>query len=96
MTAEKNDELRKNIWDVQPPDKVVLTQGIVALGESTITGILRSVSEFDHFSKGDDPYREHDFGAFTYLGNKIYWKIDDYGGIEEINLLLTIMLSGEY
>ncbi len=36
------------------------------------------VRHFDTFEPGNDPYGEHDFGAFTACGRKIYWKIDTY------------------
>ena len=87
--------------------QIVITQGIQALPEEDKAEIFKSVMEFDTFTKDNDPYGEHDFGAFTHKGNKIFWKIDLYdpdylmGSPDRINLdhtrrVLTIMLASEY
>lgn len=40
--------------------------------------VYTAVREFSSFPEGNDPYSEHDFGAFL-LGNHRYnWKIDYY------------------
>lgn len=35
-------------------------------------------------------------GAFEYQGQKMFWKIDDYGGTDGYHLVLTIMFAEEY
>ena len=62
---------------------------------------------FDNFDEGNDPYNEHDFGAFDYKGHKIFWKIDNYDqkflylspnacNPRLTNKVLTIMYAEEY
>ena len=57
--------------------------------------------------EGDDPYGEHDFGAFDHAGQRIFWKIDCYDPTEEFGSedpadpsktmrVLTILLADEY
>jgi len=60
------------------------------------------------FPEGDDPYGEHDFGAFDHAGQRIFCKIDTYDPTEEFGLgrhpadptktvrVLTILLADEY
>ena len=48
------------------------------------------------FTEDNDPWHEHDFGAFEYKGEKMFWKIDDYHGNEGYDLVLTVMLASEY
>ena len=94
--AKRNDVLRRNIPCVSPPNLLVLTRGVATLGEAEISEILNKVKKFDKFTKGNDPWGEHDFGALEHNGRKFFWKIDDYGGHEGYNLILTIMLAEEY
>ena len=54
------------------------------------------VKEFDAFNEGNDPWNEHDFGAFDFRGEMIFWKIDDHKGHEGYELVLTVMLASEY
>jgi hypothetical protein len=62
---------------------------------------------FDSFTPDNDPYGEHDFGAFEHEGQRIFWKIDYYApdmehGSEDpadpkqTVRVLTIMLASEY
>lgn len=97
MNAKRNDELRKKIPIVKPPDLLVVTQGIFGLGSKAHAEILKKVRDYDNFKKGDDPYGEHDFGVFEHNDKKIYFKIDDYTEQKEpYRLVLTIMLADEY
>ena len=60
------------------------------------------------FTADNDPHREHDFGAFTLEGRKLFWKIDDFDtrdpnlGAEDpadaatTERVLTLMLADEY
>jgi L-fucose isomerase-like protein len=38
--------------------------------------IMDRVRQFEDFTEENDPRGEHDFGAFTYRQQKIFWKID--------------------
>lgn len=87
--------------------QVVITQGIQALSEADIRAILQKVQQFDQFSEDNDPWGEHDFGAFDHDGQKIFWKMDCYnldciaGSENPANeavtcRVLTIMLASEY
>ncbi len=100
MDKETNDALRQRIPSVAPPNLLVITRGIAALGAEAVIEILRQVKEFNDFSEDNDPWEEHDFGSFSYQseesGKKIFWKIDDYAGQEGYNLVLTVMLAEEY
>jgi len=84
-----------------------ITPGIQALSPENQIIVGAMVREFDDFSEGNDPYQEHDFGAFDFEGQKIFWKIDyydtalDHGSedpadIEQTCRVLTIMLASEY
>jgi hypothetical protein len=87
--------------------RLVQTAGIAALSEAAQSKIREIVETYDDFSEANDPYGEHDFGNFTYEGDKIYWKIDYYnktldGGSEDpanpalTTRVLTILLASEY
>ena len=74
--------------------------------------IAEQVLKFDTFERDNDPYGEHDFGAFEFDGHNIFWKIDYYDrasfhsrrelGSEDPSdpartlRVLTIMLANEY
>ena len=94
--AQKYDALRKSIPKVSSPNLLVITSGVNALSIEAVADILTSVKEFDSFNEDNDPYGEHDFGAFDYEGQKIFWKIDNHNGQEGYNLVLTVMLAEEY
>lgn len=86
---------------------VVITSGIQALGEAQLAQISAEVASFDAFDEGNDPHQEHDFGAITFEGEKLFWKIDyfdlslqrhspDAANPEVTHRVLTIMLASEY
>lgn len=83
------------------------TEGIEALPLATQSAIRERVETFSDFTQDNDPYGEHDFGAFDHQGMRIFWKIDYYdraftGGSEDpsdpaqTTRVLTIMLAEEY
>lgn len=87
--------------------KVVATRGIATLPKTDQIEVIARVRLFDNFTEDDDPYGEHDFGAFDVNGNRVFWKIDYYnetmdGGSEDpadpkkTTRVLTIMLASEY
>ncbi|OPY69946.1 MAG: hypothetical protein A4E57_00824 [Syntrophorhabdaceae bacterium PtaU1.Bin034] len=95
-TAQRYDRLRKNIPLIQKPNALVLTSGILGAFPKEVAVILWMVRKFDTFNEDNDPWHEHDFGAFEYKGENIFWKIDDHGGYEGYELVLTVMLASEY
>lgn len=85
--------------------KLLITRGILALPD--FAAIIEKVRAFDAFTEDNDPYREHDFGAFEHSGRNIFWKIDYYDPSMEFGSedptddektvrVLTIMLAEEY
>lgn len=87
--------------------RVVQTEGIDALPPRDQSAIREKVETFNDFTPENDPYGEHDFGAFEHNGERIYWKIDYYDKTltkgsedpsrpEETTRVLTIMLANEY
>jgi hypothetical protein len=95
-TAQRYDTLRKSIPFVRPPDTLVVTGGLAASFSDDLPSILTKVKEFSTFTEDNDPWYEHDFGAFEHKGEKIFWKIDDHRGDEGYNLVLTVMLASDY
>lgn len=99
-----NDNFRKTFTGGQ----VFLTAGIDSMDAEDIANIMPLVQNFTDFTPDNDPYGEHDFGAFDYHGNKIFWKIDYYDRFNIhfasenpadtaiTNRVLTIMLADEY
>jgi hypothetical protein len=95
--AKINDEYRK------ARQGFMVTRGVSAL--PNIATVLSMVQDFNKFSEDNDPYGEHDFGAFEVFGEKLFWKIDYYGQdlsgwcdplSSECRRVLTVMLAEEY
>jgi hypothetical protein len=95
--ASANDEFRRAGWGF------MLTVGVQGLED--VVGLVEQVRSFSVFTEENDPYGEHDFGSFTWYGEKVYWKIDYYdqtlsGGMSPLSpdcrRILTIMLASEY
>ena len=59
-----NDELRRNL----PNCHAVITCGVAALGPEAVARIVKTIAVFDDFCHANDPYEEHDFGAFKLDG----------------------------
>ncbi|MBL0001421.1 MAG: DUF3768 domain-containing protein [Sphingomonadales bacterium] len=68
---------------------------------------LLAVRTFNDFTNGNDPYGEHDFGAFTMGGERLFFKLDYYdhslqahspnaADAAVTHRVLTIMLASEY
>lgn len=103
-----NDRFRKG--DAEIPGRRVITQGVqTLLGEHRVDpiAILSVVQDFDDFTMDNDPYQQHDFGAFDFKGERCFWKIDlydsdyQYGTEAPLDLrktarVLTILLASEY
>lgn len=103
-----NDQFRTaTMADAQHLGRRVFTSGVWALGPAACFDILCKVRGFKDFTEANDPWNEHDFGAFDYKGQKIYWKIDYYdkacaaGSPDPTDpavtcRVLTVLLADEY
>ena len=86
---------------------IVVTAGVRERGIAFVRRALDQVRSFDAFTSENDPWAEHDFGAFEIEGEKLFWKLDAYdlsmtaGSPNPANeavtaRVLTIMFSHEY
>lgn len=86
---------------------ICVTAAISERGEAFVKAVLLAVREFDDFSRDNDPYQEHDFGALEIEARKVFWKIDYfdptmmYGSEDPANKkitrrVLTVMFAEEY
>ena len=100
---ELNDQFRKTFSG----GKVLRTVGVASLSTQEQAAILAMVQGFDDFNKSNDPYGEHDFGAFDFDGITYFWKIDYYdhdflylssdaADASITNRVFTIMRADEY
>jgi Protein of unknown function (DUF3768) len=98
-----NDQLRQNLTG----GRVVMTTGIAALGSEVVQRLVRTISVFEDFCSANDPYDEHDFGAFEFDGKPVMFKIDYYDkGLDfhspdpadpaVTERIITLMLAEEY
>ena len=73
--AEINDCFRRSFVG----GEIYLTHGIASLSPVTQAEIITRVQAFDAFTEDNDPYGDHDFGAFDHPeAGKVFWKIDYY------------------
>lgn len=86
---------------------IFITAGIQALGPLVMNEVIARVQCYKEFSIENDPYGEHDFGAFDLADEKFFWKIDYYDlslaagspnpADETVtHRVLTIMRASEY
>jgi uncharacterized protein DUF3768 len=98
-----NDELRQNLLG----GGAVITAGVAALGSAAVLRLTQTVAVFDDFCHANDPYEEHDFGAFEFNGVQIMFKIDYYDKTltahspdpadpSVTERIITLMLANEY
>jgi Protein of unknown function (DUF3768) len=98
-----NDAFRKTLTG----GTLMLTAGIVALGADKQARILAAVSAFDAFDRDNDPWHEHDMGALSVDGERVFFKIDYYDLTRAMHSpdpadarvterVMTIMLAEEY
>ena len=87
--------------------RILITCGVQAMGSAFIARALRATRRFDAFDGDNDPYHEHDFGAFSIDGERVFFKIDCYdrtltmGSPDPTNAavtcrVMTVMLASEY
>ena len=74
VIAALNDQARHSFTGC----RVLITQGIQALGPDRVAQVLDAVRSFDQFTEDNDPYGEHDFGRIDLQGSAIFWKFDYY------------------
>jgi len=105
-----NDEFRAEPFLLGPAiadNKLVITRGVAERGNDFIDRAVTAVRTFSDFTQDNDPYGEHDFGAFELDDAKLYWKIDYYDRLlcwgspdpadpAETRRVLTILLAEEY
>jgi len=70
--AALNDQARRTLTGCT----VFFTRGVLNLGFDT--RILDKLKSYDDFTPENDPYGEHDFGAFDLDDVRIWWKFDYY------------------
>ena len=98
-----NDELRQNFT----VGTALITAGVAALGAEAVARIVKTIAVYDDFCHANDPYEEHDFGAFEVDGQTIYFKIDYFDKVlashspdpadpSVTERVITIMLAEEY
>lgn len=110
MTTTQTDRIRelndvfRTTWLT---GRVLMTSGVRSLPDTIQSDIAEAVQRFDAFTPDNDPHGEHDFGAVTIEGYRVFWKIDYYdptlqcGSEDPANptvtkRVLTIMLAEEY
>ena len=72
--ARLNDATRRELL----PGHAFTTSSIANLPTYDRMKVLQLVQTFDQFNFANDPYQEHDFGAFDYNEVRYFWKIDTY------------------
>ena len=98
-----NDTLRQKLTG----GRAVITPGVAALGQAAVARIIKTIAVFDDFCQANDPYGEHDFGAFDAEGHTVFFKVDyfdstltyhspDPADPTVTERVLTIMLAEEY
>ena len=98
-----NDELRKYLIG----GGAVMTPGIAALGAEAVKRLVQTLSTYSDFCTANDPYSEHDFGAFDFDGHRVFFKIDyhnksftghspDPSDPTVTERVITLMLAEEY
>src|SRR5229473_8306682 len=78
MSAEKIRALNDALRMTMTGGRVMLTAGVDALPSDVKAMVIRRVATFSEFTPENDPHKEHDFGSFTLVGWKFFWKIDAY------------------
>ena len=53
--------------------RIMITQGIQALGDQAVAAIIAKVRAFKEFTPDNDPYGEHDFGKIVHDGVSTGW-----------------------
>ena len=103
-----NDEFRSALLNSKLGSQgVYFTAAVARRPLQDQSEIIRRVVEHDDFTPENDPYGEHDFGAFEFADERILWKIDcydldmNYGSADPSDpavttRILTIMFEEDY
>ena len=86
---------------------LMITSGVRAAGAEFVAAALGAVREYTAFGSDNDPYGEHDFGAFDLGGQRLFFKFDYYDRAlqghspdaadpKQTHRVLTVMLASEY
>lgn len=86
---------------------ILLTAGVQDQGPDFVARTLNAVRSFNQFTSDNDPLGEHDFGAFSLDGERLFFKMDYYDLALEGHSpdatdaavtyrVLTIMFASEY
>src|SRR6516164_4443406 len=78
MSADRIRDLNDAFRKTFAGGKVMMTSGVDELPDCVKAEALRQVTTFSDLTPDNDPYGEHDFGRFTLVGRKFFWKIDYY------------------
>jgi hypothetical protein len=100
---ELNDAFRATLEG----GKAYFTEGVSARGVDFSAAALTAVRASNDFTVDNDPHGEHDLGAVTVAGERLFWRIDyydlslDFGSRDpadpaQTTRVLTIMLAEEY
>lgn len=77
MTGERETARIRQLNDIFRKSfiggRVYLTEGIRALGQDFESACVERVQKHRRFAEGNDPYGEHDFGAFKVQRRKCFW-----------------------
>ena len=101
---ELNDQFRTTLAG---GGALLVTAGIAALGPEATMRIIDAVRAFEAFDTDNDPWGEHDFGALTVDGERVFFKFEYYDLERAMHSadaadpavterVLTIMLAEEY
>jgi hypothetical protein len=83
------------------------TDGVHDRGPAFVLAAVNAVRSFNDFGPNNDPYGEHDFGAFEIDGERLFFKLDYYNLTLDAgspdpadeamtHRVLTIMFTSEY
>jgi hypothetical protein len=101
--AALNDAFRQNFQG----GRVFITASVINLPADVQAAALQKVATYNLFDEENDPWGEHDFGAFELAEQTFFWKIDyydeamRYGSEDPANpakttRVLTLMLAEDY
>src|SRR5215831_13307676 len=107
MNTDRIRELNDAFRTTLRGGRAVMTSGVAELPDCVKAEAMVQVAAFSDFTADNDPHGEHDFGSFTLVGRKFFWKIDYYdercefgsedpSDPEKTTRVLTIMLAEEY
>jgi hypothetical protein len=108
---ELNDRFRSeaSLGDLRaaPTGELVVTRGVAARGPTFVERAVEAVRTYRAFTLTNDPWGEHDSGAFELDATELFWKIDyfdeefehgspDPADPDATRRVLTILLAHEY